>query len=253
MTGLATLCRRLGCWIETHAAPTVLIIIAVGGALRADVAASTYFQADEAWHALAANQKTLKQAYTHSTHLAHPPLFILALHFWVYLGHTEFVLRLLPVLAGTASLWFAYLWLAEWMGRAPAVSRQLPYARGVDKRLDGLYFVLLLSAGFDLRRDEPDLIHARGVPVIDDIGDVGERDIVIALHKHHFFGSSLEDVGQSGLQAVPRHIVLIDFETRCLSRPSINDLHDNGAIIRLLLGLILRWRLRHQSVQTFGR
>ena len=121
MTGLATLCRRLGCWIETHAAPTVLIIIAVGGALRADVAASTYFQADEAWHALAANQKTLKQAYTHSTHLAHPPLFILALHFWVYLGHTEFVLRLLPVLAGTASLWFAYLWLAEWMGRAPAV------------------------------------------------------------------------------------------------------------------------------------
>lgn len=45
-----------------------------------------------------------------------PPLFHLLLHFWMYLGHSEFGMRLLPVFFGVGTVYMTYLTAREFFG-----------------------------------------------------------------------------------------------------------------------------------------
>ncbi len=60
-------------------------------------------------------------AYRASLILAHPPLMILVLYFWRTLGHSELMLRMPSVIAGTLFCWVFFKWLAEIFDRQVAL------------------------------------------------------------------------------------------------------------------------------------
>jgi len=88
---------------------------------------------------------------------------------------------------------------------------------------------------------------------INDVGDVGEGHIVIALHEHDLLSAGLENIFQAALQSVPSGVVLIDLDARIVARTVVNQLHHDGAIYVGLYLLILRRGLGHQRFQTLGR
>ena len=55
----------------------------------------------------------------------HPPLFLLVLHGMLLFGRTEWLLRLVPTVAGALFPWFIMLWLQPLAGSAAALSAQL--------------------------------------------------------------------------------------------------------------------------------
>ncbi|HKS74665.1 MAG TPA: glycosyltransferase family 39 protein [Terriglobales bacterium] len=81
---------------------------------------SLFLNADEALHYLLSTQATVVQTYRASLTTVHPPLLILLLHYWGWLGTSEFVLRLPSVLAGTAFCWLMYRWLDDVTDRETA-------------------------------------------------------------------------------------------------------------------------------------
>jgi hypothetical protein len=82
--------------------------------------AAYFLDPDEAMHFLEASQASIALAYQAALTNAHPPLLILLLYFWRDLGHSELILRLPSVLAGTACCWLTYLWLKLATGRKAA-------------------------------------------------------------------------------------------------------------------------------------
>jgi len=97
-----------------------LLLIAAGLAARLLPAWRFFLNPDEALHILLASQNSLGLAYKAALTAAHPPLYILLLYYWRWLGPSELVLRLPSVLAGTASCWFVYRWLKLVADRATA-------------------------------------------------------------------------------------------------------------------------------------
>lgn len=95
----------------------VLLILA-GFLLRFRLAWFTFLNPDEILHYLLADQPSLQQAYHASLTTAHPPLLILFLYYWRMIGHSEWILRLPSVLAGTVFCWITYLWLARVASRS---------------------------------------------------------------------------------------------------------------------------------------
>ncbi len=79
-----------------------------------------FLNPDEALHNLLASQNSLSLAYRAALTNAHPPLLILVLYYWRSLGHSELMLRMPSVLAGTASCWLIYLWLKQITDRSTA-------------------------------------------------------------------------------------------------------------------------------------
>ena len=92
------------------------------GALLARLyeARAYFFNPDEALHTLLASQSSLNLAYRAALTNAHPPLLILVLYCWRSLGHSELMLRMPSVLAGTACCWLAFLWLKQVADRSTA-------------------------------------------------------------------------------------------------------------------------------------
>jgi hypothetical protein len=86
-------------------------MLAAGFLLRLDLAYFTFLNPDEALHYLLSVQPSVALAYQSSLTTVHPPLFILWLHYWGSLGHSEWFLRFPCVLAGTAFCWISYRWL----------------------------------------------------------------------------------------------------------------------------------------------
>ena len=80
-----------------------------------------FFNPDEALHYLLASQSSLDLAYRAALTNAHPPLLILLLYYWRALGHSELMLRLPSVVAGTACCWISYLWLKLVADRSTAL------------------------------------------------------------------------------------------------------------------------------------
>jgi 4-amino-4-deoxy-L-arabinose transferase-like glycosyltransferase len=75
---------------------------------------------DEALHYLIAEQPSATAVYRASLPQAHPPLYFLLLHYWMYwgrLGTSEFVMRLPSVLAGAALPWVVERWVRGLFGR----------------------------------------------------------------------------------------------------------------------------------------
>jgi len=96
------------------------LALAAGFAVRLYQAWAYYLNPDEALHYLLANQTSVRLAYRAALTNAHPPLLILMLYYWRWLGHSEFILRLPSVLAGTACCWLVYLWLKDVTDRCTA-------------------------------------------------------------------------------------------------------------------------------------
>jgi hypothetical protein len=103
----------------THLLP--VLILAGGFAARLYEAAAYFLNPDEALHVLLASQRSMRLAYAAALTNAHPPLLILLLYYWRWLGRSELILRLPSVLAGTASCWVAYLWLKQVTERKAAL------------------------------------------------------------------------------------------------------------------------------------
>jgi dolichyl-phosphate-mannose-protein mannosyltransferase len=82
-----------------------------GLVLRLRLAWSTFLNPDEALHYFLSHQHSLKLAYQASLTTAHPPLMILFLHYWSWVGSCEFWLRLPFAVAGTLFCWMMFLWV----------------------------------------------------------------------------------------------------------------------------------------------
>lgn len=80
-----------------------------------------FLNADEALHYLLSVQSSFAASYRASLTTVHPPLLILWLHLWRTLGHSEFLLRLPMVIAGTLFCWVMFLWLERVTSKATAL------------------------------------------------------------------------------------------------------------------------------------
>ncbi len=103
-------------WLQNHAGAAAVFLTLLGFLARLWTASGTFLNPDEALHFRLANQPSLALAYKASLTAAHPPLYILFLHFWRVLGVSELWLRLPSVLAGTAFCWIFYKWLTKAAG-----------------------------------------------------------------------------------------------------------------------------------------
>jgi hypothetical protein len=97
-----------------------LALMALGFGLRLANAAHRFLNADEALHYLLTLHGTLGRTYQASLAVNHPPLLIIALHYWGRLGHSEFFLRLPCVFAGTLFCWIMFCWLRRVRGDSSA-------------------------------------------------------------------------------------------------------------------------------------
>lgn len=91
-------------------------------ALRLAYANACYLNPDEALHFDTARPNNWVDTFKASLTLAHPPLFILVLHAFLYLGRTELILRLPSLIAGTAALWLAFAWIRRVFGEIAAIA-----------------------------------------------------------------------------------------------------------------------------------
>jgi len=108
---------RVERWLETHLNLLAYGIVAVAFLLRADAAARSFLNPDEALHYIILNQRSVYWAYKISLTNAHPPLIYLLLYYWKFLGRSEMMLRFPSVLAGTAACWLAYKWIGTVFGK----------------------------------------------------------------------------------------------------------------------------------------
>src|SRR5579864_8877597 len=104
--------------VEGDSLPLIALVVGLGARL---FEAWRYFlNPDEALHNLLASQGSLSLAYKAALTNAHPPLLILVLYYWRWLGQSELMLRMPSVLAGTACCWLTYLWLRQIVDRSAA-------------------------------------------------------------------------------------------------------------------------------------
>jgi hypothetical protein len=92
------------------------LVLIAGLAVRLYKAAAYFLNPDEALHLVLASQPSVRLAYKAALTNAHPPLLVLLIHYWRWLGQSEFILRLPSVVAGTACCWIAYLWVKQLTG-----------------------------------------------------------------------------------------------------------------------------------------
>ncbi len=95
-----------------------LLVLIVGLGARLFEAWGYFLNPDEALHNLLASQASLSLTYKAALTNAHPPLLILVIHYWRWLGQSELMLRMPSVLAGTACCWLTYLWLRQIVDRS---------------------------------------------------------------------------------------------------------------------------------------
>jgi len=97
------------------------IVLAAGFVARLVPASRLFLDPDEALHNLLASQSTVGGAWAAALTNAHPPLLILVLYFWRWLGQSELWLRTPSVLAGTAACWLFCGWLKLVSDRSTAL------------------------------------------------------------------------------------------------------------------------------------
>ena len=87
------------------------LVLAAGFVARLLPAGRYFLNPDEALHYALADQSSLRLAWGAALTNAHPPLLIVVLYYVRLLGHSELLLRMPSVLAGTACCWIFYQWL----------------------------------------------------------------------------------------------------------------------------------------------
>jgi hypothetical protein len=105
-------------WLHGHLTKIAVAITAGAFAARIVVASRSYLNPDEALHYLLLNEPSLFLAYKASLTNAHPPLIYLLLYICHFVSHSELMLRLPSILAGTAFCWFTFKWIRTLFGEA---------------------------------------------------------------------------------------------------------------------------------------
>ncbi|HEU0047176.1 MAG TPA: glycosyltransferase family 39 protein, partial [Nitrososphaera sp.] len=98
-----------------------LCLLFAGCLVRLWLAYSIFLNPDEALHYLLSLQPSLALTYQETLGTAHPPLYIVFLHYWGYLGHSEFFLRLPSVATSVGYCWMIFLWLDKVTTRKSAL------------------------------------------------------------------------------------------------------------------------------------
>jgi len=99
--------------------PLVLLLSGLG--IRLWFAHAFFLNPDEALHYLLSLEPDLRTTYEATLPTSHPPLYIVFLHYWGYLGHSEFFLRLPSVLAAAAFCWIMFRWVKLIAGESAAL------------------------------------------------------------------------------------------------------------------------------------
>lgn len=87
----------------------ILGIILIGLILRFLFLSQRSLWADEFWAVYIGKMSFAHMVHFITYHDAHPPLFYTIVHFWLHLGDSAFVLRIIPAIAGVACIWAAYI------------------------------------------------------------------------------------------------------------------------------------------------
>ena len=148
-TGLS----RVEQWVDQHATWLAMAIIAVAFAIRVFYSVSCYLNPDEGGHFDVGAANSWVETMRASLRLAHPPLFILVLHAFLFLGRTELFVRLPSLLGGTAALWFAFAWIRRILGGVLALGglgfmalSPLAISASVEVRQYGILLFFLCAA-----------------------------------------------------------------------------------------------------------
>lgn len=137
--------------VSLRADHVALLFVALGLAARLLAARRSFVLADEELHVWLASPESLGEVYRRSVTHAHPPLFVVLLHFWQRVTGAGWQLCLLPVAFGTALLWVAYRWARSLFGTVPslaalALSAFLPQFVLLSAELRGYSLALCLVA-----------------------------------------------------------------------------------------------------------
>ena len=113
--------------LNTHTRGVGAAIIISGLLWRLYYATDFSLNADEALHYMTAAHDWHGWIgfYRTATRVLHPPLFIAVLRGVLPMGHSELMLRLVPMVAGVLFPWFVMLWARRFTGNAAALSAQL--------------------------------------------------------------------------------------------------------------------------------
>jgi hypothetical protein len=97
------------------------LLLGIGSVIRLCFAHAFFLNPDEALHYLLSLQPNLRLTYEATLPTSHPPLYIVFLHYWGYLGRSELFLRLPSVLAAIAFCWFVFRWVKLVAGNSAAL------------------------------------------------------------------------------------------------------------------------------------
>src|SRR5438445_11049865 len=106
----------------------------------------------------------------------------------------------------------------------------------------------ILFAGFQLRRDQTYLVDTGVAHDVNRSRHLRENDGLIAFDESHLFSSQLENIVQARSQGIPGSVAFVDFQFVV-----VEDLNTDGLRLDILLVLLIRRRLGHQSVQPLWR
>ncbi len=101
--------------------PALVSITLLAAALRLPWLAAESFWSDEIGTLLTAAKPLWKTVGAIILTDMNPPLFYTLVHFWLWLGHSEWIARLLPALCGVAAIPLLWLFVRRWFGVWPAV------------------------------------------------------------------------------------------------------------------------------------
>lgn len=151
MTPQSLASARADGWLRHREDAAALLLLAAGLGVRLLAARGASLSGDEALHFQLASAPDAAAVYRISLTNAHPPLFLLLLHFWRRVAASEWELRLLSVAFGTAFLGEAYRWTASLLGRAAGLGAMallafLPPLVSLSAELRAYALLLLLSA-----------------------------------------------------------------------------------------------------------
>jgi 4-amino-4-deoxy-L-arabinose transferase-like glycosyltransferase len=142
---------RLDRWLAEHASGVAAAVVALGAAARLLAARGPFLSPDEVLHLQIAGAGNALAVYRDSLHNAHPPLFVLLLHYWKAAAGSDWALRLLPVLFGTLFLAAAWGWARRAVGENAGLLTLvlvalLPSVVGVSAELRGYALLLCMVA-----------------------------------------------------------------------------------------------------------
>lgn len=112
---------RVDRWLAGHSGAVATLLVLLGAAARLRAASGPFLTPDEALHMQIAGQGSALEVIRFSRYNAHPPLFVLLLHFWKAAVSSDWALRLLPVLFGTLFLRAVYAWARRLFGEQAAL------------------------------------------------------------------------------------------------------------------------------------